>query len=203
MTMVYHRQFPGAGFWAYPWAVEYIWEDTELEGLESIWDNESHSPRAKVLTATPANSLKRNARTKVSRKKSQESLVAFWHSGISRLYSPVYSVGKSVFLLFFSLPSSLYLQTHNQLTHQSRILLPMKCRTYFPFIIKLYGLIVKTTCFKVNMHLSLIWGKLLELYESPFPHLWNGIMMVPALQGCCEGYVIKCTKMLRTGSGIY
>lgn len=66
-----------------------------------FWYNESYSPRAKVLTATHANSFKSNAQTKVNRKKLQKSLVSLWHSGNISLYSPVYSVDKKKCLFYY------------------------------------------------------------------------------------------------------
>ena len=90
-------------------------------------------------------------RPKWQEKVTREScfFMAFWQYQF--IFSCVLSGGKKdCFSTTFSFPISPHLQTHNQSAHQSWILLPVKWRTCFPFIIKLYGLVAKTTCFGVN-----------------------------------------------------
>lgn len=124
----------------------------KIEGWKAwhpFWDNEPPSPRAKARTATHANSLKWNAQTKVNRKSYRRFL--FLHGTLAlSVYSLLCTQWEKMFFYYFFLPSGLHLHTHNQSTHQSWILPPMKWRTYFPFIIKLYGLVVKMTWFGVN-----------------------------------------------------
>lgn len=71
-----------------------------------FWDIESYGPRAKMLPALHANSLRSNAQTKVNRKKLQQILVSLWHSGSISLYSPMPSVGKKQRVFYYFFPSN-------------------------------------------------------------------------------------------------
>lgn len=123
------------------------------EAWEPFWGNESHSPRAKSVHSSPqTSSLKNKAQTKVNRKKITGDscfFMVFWQYQFNSSCVLGGGRGGETFCITFLFPTSLHLP-HSPSTHQSWLLLPMERRTYFPFIIKPYGLVVKTTRFGVN-----------------------------------------------------
>lgn len=94
------------------------------------------------------------------------------------IFSCVLSGERKTFYFYYFLLSN---QSSSQSTYQSWILLPMKWRTYFPFIVKLYGLVAKTACFRVNSIWVWFEANYLNSLRVHFLIFKMGVMMVPGL----------------------
>ena len=154
---------PDAVFWAYPWSAKWTWED-RIVGSGSHFGVMNPTVLEPKYSVIQAKSLDPSEQEKVIKE-------------YQFIFSCVLSGERGTFFFLFLLSN----QTSSQSTYQSWILLPMKWRTYFPFIVKLYGLVAKTACFRVNSIWVWFEANYLNSLRVHFLIFKMGVMMVPGV----------------------